>query len=326
MAYSQNGQIQAIDINGTIVGIQSPSAPSGTLNSMWGVGNGDRGYGQPVYVTNVLNGDRVLNTEWNSIIGTTDSIALHQGTQLISNPAHPVGKLISFDRGITLTNVTDAFGKRLNARLQGAPVTLTRTSTSTWINACTFDFVVNLGTANQSRYFFNCGGQIKFDFLHPNGSGINGLFSALGVACGSVWISAARTGKIQIGATSFDGVTKIGGSGTPDILSKDSGYYGLTTTWTPIFRQLGTNVMPGYSNSNITILARTSGSIGSSGDNGNLIYFNISWDQIPNGARVSTGTSVTATVVTPAAAGIVSGAVLSQSWGSPTISGTVSAI
>lgn len=327
MAYQQYGKIEDVDINTVLVGAQGSSAAAGTLNSMWGIGNGDRGYGQTPWITNVLDGARILNSEWNDIISYTNTMATHQNTSLTANPAHQVGKVISYDTGITKTNIDTIYQKRLSAKLQGVSISGSRTSNSTWINTCTFNFTFNFPSANECRYFFNCGGQLKFDFSHPTGTGINALFNQLGTACGTIWLSSPKTGTINIGASTFDGVTKIGGSGTPDVTAKGLGYYGLSTTFQTIFKQKGTSVMPGYADSYIEIKARTNGTLGSNGDNGTAVYVQIVWDEVPNGATVSSGTTVTGYAIPPARAGVVSGAVLpTLSWGLPVITSTVVAI
>jgi hypothetical protein len=334
MSYQQNGKIEATDINTTLAGDASPAAASTTLNAIWGTGSGDRGYGQTPYVSNVVPDSKITAAAWGSLVTTTSTINNHQGLTLPVTPIQPTqNALINYDSGYIQTNINAINTNRLFAKLQGVGTTNTTVNNTVWNDNLTFTFTVTFPTANQARYFFNAGGQLSLNFLHPAGSAVgsravNLMFSQLCTASGTIVMSAMNTGSASIGGGNFTGITKLGGSGTPVSIDLNKGYYGLSPAYQTIFKQKSTAVVPGYyADSFIEIKARTNGSTGSNGDNGNVIYIQVLMDQVPNGAATSSGTTVYLTATPPAQAGVIPGAFLPvKSWELPTITSTVAPI
>lgn len=335
MSYQQHGKIEAADINTTLAGAASGSAASTTLNAIWGAGSGDRGYGQTPYITNVAQHSKVTATAFASIVTTTDTISKHQNTTLANSAVPSQNQLIEYASGVLQTNINTVNTNRLNAKLQGPSVTTTAINNIIWSDSLTFTFKVAFPTANEARYFFNCGGQLALTFFHPTGStgtnstgAVNNLLNQLCTASGTIVMSAMNTGTATILSTSFKGISRIGGSGSPAILDENKGYYGLTTSYQPIFKQLASAVVPGYySDSYLQVSARTNGSIGSNGDNGDSIFIQVMLDQIPNSASVKAGTTVNLIAIPPAQAGEVAGAHLPvKSWAMPVVTHTTAAI
>ena len=64
------------------------------VNSVWGVGHSNYGYGQPNDLTEVVTGNTVTATQWSTMIARIQSSASHQGTSLSSLPAITGGDLI----------------------------------------------------------------------------------------------------------------------------------------------------------------------------------------------------------------------------------------
>jgi hypothetical protein len=333
MSYQQNGKIEASDINVTLAGAASAAAASTTLNAVWGTGSGDRGYGQTPFVPNVTAGSKITAAAWNNLVSTTNTINGHQGLTLPVTPIQPVqNALINYDSGYVKTNIDAVNTNRLFAKLQGIGATTTAVNNVVWTSSLTYTFVVAFPSGNQARHFFNAGGQLSVNFMHPAGSAVgsravNLMFSQLCTACGTVVMSAMSTGSASIGGGSFTGITKVGGTGTPTTIDNNKGYYGLSTAYQTVFRQKTTSSVPGYyADSFIQIKARTNGATGANGDNGSIVYIQVEFDQVPDGAAVSTGTTVYLTATPPAQAGVTPGAFLPvKSWEMPTVTFTTAA-
>jgi hypothetical protein len=218
-------------------------------------------------------------------------------------------------------NLTNIYTNRLNASAQAGTYTNTVTNATTWSSAITFTHTLTFVSANAARYFFNAGGQIALTFSHPGGTAINNLWNTLATACGTVVISAPSTGTATIAGTSYNGVTKIGGSGTTTTLSTNTGYYALTTTNVEIFKQLSASTTPsGYTNSFISASIRSNGTVGSNGDRGSIITITVVFDEVPNGSPTyiaAANTSSTVTVRPP------STSYLANTWGTVTLTGSV---
>lgn len=158
-------------------------------------------------------------------------------------------------------------------------------------------------------------------FSQPAGTGINDLWNKLTTACGTIVISAPNSGTTTIAGTSYTGITKIGGSGTPSTLSTDTGYYGLTSTYVEVFKQLSSTGPAGYTGSFITVEVKSNGvNLGGNGDAGSIITIRVTFDEVPNGAPtyiVASGTATTLTARPP------STSYLTNTWGTVSLSGTV---
>lgn len=321
MAYSKNSKIEAVDFN-NIVG-ESNATTIGQLNTIWGVGNGNKGYGQ-VVVPTVGQGNVVQHADWANLVNKTSTVASHQGTAVTLVTPPDTGFVIEYIAAIN-TNITTISSARLNATAQGSTETTT-TSASTWSNQLTFTHTITFSSGGDAaRYFFNAGGQIALTFSSPTGTGINALMSSLATACGTLVLSAPTAGTATIASTAYSGITKVGGSGTPDTLSTNSGYYALPTapTTVTLFKQFASGTPSGYVGSYITVTASTNGTQGSNGDNGSVITITTVWDEVPNGLTVSSGTSVSVTVRPPRATTDSPSGYLTKSWGTIAVSGSV---
>ena len=311
MTYAQYAKIEAVDFNNFVGNAATPSTTVNALNTVWGTGFGNAGYGQ-TSIPQVAAGNRVSFNDWANLVNTTTTIANQQNTTILPVTAPVQGATISYVSQVS-TNLSSIYSNRLNASSQGSTVSSTYTSNFTWSNALTVTLTATFNSSDAARYFFNAGGQLILTFGHPTGSGINALFSQLAAACGSIVLSAPTSGTVSIAGTNYSGVTKIGGSGSPATLLNNVGYYGLTTTNQEIFKQLGSGTPSGYINSFISVNVRGSGTSGLNGDRGSVITFTVVFDEVPNGLLVSLGTTATLTARYP------SMSYLSNSWGTVTI-------
>lgn len=302
MTYQQFGRIEATDFN----------TLASTFNSIYSAGTGNSGYGQ-TSLSAVSQFATVQFGDWANLINTTKTVASHQGTAITNIFAPQQGDRIDYI-GSVQTNLTSITTNRLNAAAQGTTSSTATSVSTSWASAITFTQSVTFSSANQARYFFNAGGQIALTFAHPTGTGVNSLLNTLASRCGTIVLSA---GSCTIAGTAYTGTTKIGGSGTPTVLSTGTGFYNLLTTDTEIFRQVATGLTPSaYAGSLIQVFVKINALPGT----GTIVTFTTVWDEIPNGGTTlvaSAGTATTLTIRPP------STSYLSNSWGTPTVLGSV---
>jgi uncharacterized protein YjdB len=157
-------------------------------------------------------------------------------------------------------------------------------------------------------------------------STINTLVSDLCNDLGTIVLSAPSSGSVTIAGTTYNGITKIAGSGSSGTtsLSSNSGFYALASGATTIVTQYsdttymggghpggmdGTPHTTNYTtNSNISITAAYNGS--------GTITFVVTVDVAPDigSNKVNSGTSLTVTVTPPETTN------LTNTWGTPSIS------
>ena len=318
MAYSKYGKIEAKDFNDDIKG-GATSTSSSNINTVWSIGNGKSGYGQTAVAGVSANG-KLLASEWAGIIGTVNAVASHQGTAITAIASPTTGSPVIHYSSLP-TNITNVFNGKNNAAVQGSTSVTNTVNSSTWFNAITFTQTITFASGDAARYFFNAGGQLALTFTHPTGSGINGLFNALGSACGTLVISSPNTGTVSIASVGYNGIAKVGGSGSTSTLLPNVGYWGMTSTNQEVFKQFGGSFTGGsgasYSQNYLSVNVRTNGSQGANGDNGSTITITTLWDESPNGLTAQAGTTVSLTVRPP------STTYISNTWGTPTVSGSV---
>lgn len=319
MTYSAGGLIQATDYNGFV------STGSPAVNSTWGTGTSDAGWGQSALST-VSVGATVSATSWASLVNTISSMAAHQGTSITSRSAPSTGQTIAILSNVG-TDISSCYTNRLNAVALGSQYTswtgtnskTTATSGASW--GITFTNTVTWASADAARYFFNAGGLIKID-LSKTSTGATGdpewndLATTL---CGDIYISAG-TGTQTIAGGSYTGTTKVGGTGTPTTLATTTGWYDLTTTPVVVYKQFA-DTAPYTSNYIQHSLSTNAGAT--------ALTITTLWkaadaesDPITGGTAASGATPGTApcTIVTYFPP---STTYLSASWGTPTVSASV---
>jgi len=314
MSYAQGSAILAADYNGLIG--TSPGTTPNQLNTVWSVGGTQNGYGQTALAA-VTVGQTIAAAEWANLVNKTANSATHQGSSLSAVSAPVTGGTITYLAAIP-TNLTTIYTNKLNAASQGTTAPTTVTRSGTWNNQLTYTFTATFANGDATRYFFNSGGQVKLTFSHPTGSTIDNSLNALATACGTIALSAPTSGTATIAATSYNGITKVGGSGIVNTISTNSGYYALTTANTLAFKQLVASAPSGYTNTNLNVNIKTNGAQGSNGDVGNIITIYVQFAELTStGLTAATGTAVTMTVVPPEQTN------LANTWGTITPGGSV---
>lgn len=279
MAYSKGGKIEASDINSLISNVNSVLTDLGQPN-----------------LANVSQFGRITYTEWNNVVTKLSNLANHSGTTItsVSNPAS--GTRAEYIAGV-MTNKDVVITNKRNASAQGSFIYNYTSVVSAWSDKITFTQSVTFASAAAAVNYFNAGGQLALQFVHPqSNTGIDGVFNSLATNCGTLVMSGqGDTTTRKIVGTNYRGFEKIGGGGnTPTTWVTTAGYAGLTNTSTSIFYQVGstyTNPAVGggtYSANYIQVKAYTSNS-------GATINFETIWDEVPNGLA-SSGTSTPITV------------------------------
>jgi len=316
MTYAQYSTILAADFNGLVGG--NPTTTANTLNATWATGGGQAGYGQTA-LANVAVGDTVAATgQWANLVNLTASAASHQGTSITSVTAPVAGGTITYLSAIP-TNLQTIYTSRLNATTQGSTSANSANRATSWTNNLVATFTASFANGDAARYFFNAGGSLKLTFSHPSGATIDNSLNALATAIGTVVVAAPSSGTITVAAVSYNGVTKIGGSGTVNSISTNSGYWGLTTSNTTIFSQLVASAPVGYTNTNINIVAKTTATVGSNADNGNVITIFCNWAELNStGLTAAAGSNSILTVAYPETTYLTA-----NSWGTVTTTAVV---
>jgi len=135
MAYSSGSVILDDDYNIFATGNAAGSGDNSVanLNTVWGAGTGDKGYGQSDTVSAVAAGSTITATQWATLLTRIASAANHQGTSItaISNPS--AGDTISAYAALS-SNITAITNSRLDAAGSGSDLTTngTTTTSSTW--------------------------------------------------------------------------------------------------------------------------------------------------------------------------------------------------
>lgn len=329
MAYTSGGLIEATDYNGFV-----STNVNANVNDIWGVGATDKGYGQTA-LANVSAGGTVTAAQWASLVNTISNIASHQGTTITSRTAPVAGNVIAVLSNVN-TDLTTLTTNRGNAAASGTAIgtfsgttsktTATGSGSTAW--TITFTHTITWANANSARYFFNAGGLVKIMFgKSSTGTVADPEWNDLaGTLAGTIFISGGTATQV-IAGTSYTGTTKIGGTGTPTILTTTTGWYDLTTGDTNIYRQFA-DTAP-YTGQYINVAAKTAGS-------GTQLVLTTTWvdpggsgagavDAITGGTATSSpATSITGTAPTTLVNLIPpSITYLSASWGTPTIAASV---
>jgi hypothetical protein len=313
MTWSAGGLVQASDLNTMLGG--NPTTTANTLNAVFATGGGQAGYGGTA-VANVTAGGTITTTPWNGLFFNTGNAASHQGTSISSISNVSTSNLVTF-YSAAQTNLNSIYSARGNAASQGSTSSNAVTTASTWTATATFTHTITFANGDAARYFFNAGGQIKMTASHANTTaGVNDALATLCTATGTVVMSGQNSGTRTIAATSYSGITKIGGSGSTEVLSTNSGYFGLSTANTTVFDQ-NSGTAPYTALMDLRYIAKTNGVQGSNSDNGSVVTIYTLMSETGANGTIGTGTTVTCTLTPPATTYIA------NSWGTITLAGSV---
>ena len=317
MTYTVGQLIQATDYNTFAQGGASPDANVANVNTIWGTGALDKGWGQSSPVTTVSVAATVTATQWSSLFTRFTTIANQTNTTVtaISNPT--VGDTIAVKSNFS-TNLTSCFTNRNNAPAVGSTITSggAVTYSSAWQNSLTSVHTITFASANAARYFFNAGGIITWAGSKSGGSATakNTAWQNLLTACGTLNITTG-TSTQTIAGTSYTGTTKTGGSGTPTTLLTTIGFYDLTTSDQEVFKQYDSTYL--YTGDYVTVNIKADAAAGSA----TVITITVLYQNATSGIdglleTVDGSTVSTVTAVQPSLT------YLSNTWGTPTLAST----
>lgn len=308
MSYSSGGTIAATDYN--TLAFTNPS-----IGGQWGTGTGNHGMGQSTSAISTLSaGATVTATQWTGLIQTINNCLAHQGQTAITPSSVTAGSTITYYSSVASGSAL-AYNSSGSTGLSLSDGAANNTSYgSAWgtsgSRSLVFTQSVTFASGDAARYFFNAGGRIKVSYARSGGSSTtrNTDWSALATACGS----------IQLG---FNNTTKVGGSGSPSVLlnSNNGGYWAGTGSYVVHFKQYDASA--GYTTDYVQLEYYWSGTAA----NGGYPVLNIksTWvNAYVNAFQDSVdGTATTSLVVSSPAT-----TYLSNTWGTPTFSGSVSAV
>jgi hypothetical protein len=320
MAYSAGGLIEATDYNGFV------STTSGAnINTVWSTGSTDSGWGQSAVATVAAAGS-ITATQWATLVNTISSMASQTGTTITSRSAPVAGNTIEILAALN-TDLTNITANRQNAVANGTQFTgwsgtnskTAATATGAW--TITFVNTVTFASADAARYFFNAGGRIKIDVSKTATGALgdpewNDLANTL---CGDIFITGG-TATQTIAAANYTGTTKVGGTGTPNILLTTTGWYDLTAgaAATIVYKQFA-DTAPYTANFIQHAIAK-----GASSD---TLIITTTWSN-PEGDAISGGTASSGATPGTAPTTIVtyfppsSTYLTTASWGTPTVAAT----
>jgi hypothetical protein len=283
MSYASGGLIEAIDYN-NLVGTNT-SITSTTLNSVWAWGANSRGYGQ-TSISQVSAASTVTATQWATLVNTLNSANTHINGSSSGLTANTAGQVITYLNSLQ-TKINGVNSDRMLFASNSTTVVGTGLTGSAWVLTATngvdnplvfpaFGARVTFASADQARFFFNCGGRLKYNISSASSG-------------------TSRTAAIVTGITNMSGIAlfaantnggRTGTGGTQSVNNTSLGYYGLTTANVQLQSVRTTNAAA-YATDLVSILAKTNGPQGSFGDNGTQIDM---WTLISSTSGSNAGT------------------------------------
>jgi hypothetical protein len=260
MTYSQGGLIQATDYNTFAQGGSSVNHGVANINTVWGVGSGDKGYGQSSTLSTVAATNTVTATQWSTMIARLNSILTHQSGSGSGVTAPTAGNTITFLSTLS-GKITDGFNNRLNFSSNGTDATATGSVNTSWTTngaALTLTRTATFGNADQARYFFNAGGKLIVNFGGTNNAGNSK---------GNDWVDLLgnKLDTIIVGAYT----NSRGGSGGSVTSSNTAlGYWNAGTSNNKILELTSNSGTADYGSNKVEVFIKTNGVQGSNGDVG----------------------------------------------------------
>lgn len=266
MSYGQGLLIEAADFN----------TFRDAVDEVYGVGNGDSGYGQSAITLPTVAGgtvELIKSVEWTALRNAIGTVASHQGTLVNIPPASEleVAKIVkAYDSSHPSYNIPDAItdiaANRLIADAGSLSTTfdaLISTRNTAWATSVSHVFTATFTTEDEARYFFNSGGRIELRASRTGGSA---------TTQNAAWTSLLTgIGSIRMGASSTVSSNAVG-------TGSAIGYYGLTGTYQTIYTANYTGGSTAYAANSYTVEARVDDGVipaGSNNDNGRFLRLRI---------------------------------------------------
>lgn len=279
MAYVKGSTILASDFNG-LAGLTGAAAASAVVAQnkagyLYGVGFGDRGYGQTTPALEAVTAGQTIGQEWQNLRTVIASMAAWQNTSTaLLPPASSFNAgtgIVAHEADAPSSNAFDINGlialldtNRLNYQLANMTLVsnaVSSTRSTTWgagNSGITCEFSVTFASEDAARYFFNTGGEIRIGASHPNTS----------TPRNQTWNTVLNGFSAAFRANSS---ARIGGSyGTAQAI----GYYQLTTAYQTIIDGTNTGISP-YTINDFYVDARATSITGLNGAKGAVLHFRV---------------------------------------------------
>ena len=191
-------------------------------------GIASRGYGQELVSTPVFQGSPITKADWDNLSYDIINLKTHQDGVLppiiLLTPGEPIQKGLGFPNNNYDLLAEQADTVRFNIG-SGRSILTERevqTRVGSWNKQATAQLIVTFGSANEARYFFNSGGEIRFSSSRTGGTV---------TPQNSAWSSLLTT----IGTQSFKAGSSVG-SGLTGLT-----FYSLTSTPTIFYERAATS-------------------------------------------------------------------------------------
>lgn len=288
----------------------TPNHGVANINSIWGVGNANKGYGQGTTLSAVAAGGLVTATQWSTMTSRLSSIRSHQSSSYTPAPSTPLtGNTVEILTNLSAA-ITSGFADVQTGTVYGRTSldSDTTTRTASWTTSTTTTYTITFSSGDTARYFFNAGGRIELTFSRSGGTAHqkNTDWSNLCTDMGTILFDT-------------DSTSASGSSGSFDTLASGIGYYDLTTSPQTIVKKFNDTGNADYNLNYIQITAKSNGAVGSNGDVGNVITIAVQFvddatDTWPNDT-VNGNLATTSVINGPGVSYI------SNTWGTPTNTG-----
>lgn len=279
MTYVRGLVTQAADYN-IFAGLTGTAAASAVAAQnragyLYGIGFGDRGYGQSTPVLSAVSAGGAIGQEWQALRTVLSNLATWQNSAVTllppSTSLNAGATIVAHERDAPSLNAYDLQDllalldtNRLNYQVGNMALTAnaaTSTRNTTWgagTTGITAEFSVTFASEDAARYFFNTGGEVRLALAHPSTA----------TSRDTSWNTVLNNLVVAFRANSSARLT--GSFGTAQAV----GYYGLTTTYQTILD--GTNSGTGaYTVNDFLVQARALSITGANGARGSVIYFRV---------------------------------------------------
>ena len=318
MTYASGQTIAALDFNTMAQGGAAVNHTVENVNTLWGVGTGDKGYGQTTLptLTPVLAGDPVRGpSSWEIMRLRLNSMLTHQNNTTTGIATIATGDTVAY-QSLFASKLTTATTNRLLANANASDITGTAPTADSWNTATPttrqITRTATFGSADQARYFFNAGGKLILTCTAVNTGA---------TAKGADWVTVLQT---NFASHSLNGLVNArgGSGGTASLVDTTRSYWNLTTSPQKVIRITSATTTVDYSGNNYVELSVYSGSavpFGANGDKGYIVKFQMDLNDVAGDAgdtdNLNLTTTTNITVRPPATTQLTT-----NSWGTVTIS------
>ena len=320
MTYTSGGLINASDYNilawgGNATGTYT-STPS-NLAYVWGVGNGQFGYGQNTNPINVVTSSTTVTaTQWAGLVYQTNKALGHQAQTQIDG-----GGNLGIVAGATITAtaaqataMATINTNKLNWHAQGTTTTGANFAQALSVGSnagyvLVWTRTVTFASGDAARYFFNAGGQINWEITSATNN--NGTTRSASMAT----LLATNLGGGNIRALVGDAITGAGGTVTTN--DDTLGYWDLGSS--PTLMAAITSATGGYTTDTCNVNIRTNGVQGANGDVGSIFVIQFGINSAARALNFNAALDVTVNhrvnILYPSTTYLPT-----SSWGTPTVS------